>query len=83
MPLVAPRPVGHELDGQRTPVAKAIDVAREAPNRQAGAVQLEAQSAAFAEVVGGVRLYRDGRAHDAHPGQASATAARFLLSSLA
>ena len=82
--FVAARPVDHDFDGQRLVVAEIIDVTCEALYGVTYAAQAKPQLAALVQIVVSVRLHRSrGRAHAAHPGQGSATAARFLLSSLA
>ena len=82
--FVAPRPVGHDVDGQRLVVAEIIDVTCEALYGVTCAAQAKPKLAALVQIIVSVRLHRGrGRAHAVHPGQGSATAARFLLSSLA
>ena len=73
-----------ETDGHQLVVAEIIDVTCEALYGVTCAAQAKPKLAALVQIIVGVRLHRgQGRAHVAHPGQGSATAARFLLSSLA
>jgi hypothetical protein len=82
--FVAPCPVGHDFDGQRSLMAKIVDMTSEALYRVARTAQGKSQPAALTQIIVGVQLHGgQRRIHAAHPGQGNATSARFLLSSLA
>lgn len=79
---VAPRPVCHDLHGQRPAVVDGTDVAREAAQGVSRLAQLEAQT----PLVDQIALHKGtycGRAHAALPGHGNATSTRLRLSSLA
>jgi hypothetical protein len=79
---VAPRPVGHDLHGQRPAVADGTDVAREAAQGVSRLAQIEAQTPPVDQIALDPGPH-GGRAHAALPGHGKATSTSLRLSSLA
>jgi hypothetical protein len=55
---VAPRPLGHDFDGQGSAVADDLDMADEAAQGTSRSPKREAQAASFGEVLLGTRMQK-------------------------